>query len=63
MGLHFNWWQTLLILLGILISTIACLPCSILQKCGLKMKLYSRILHKLNLDQLSYFDVKIYKKG
>lgn len=50
-----NWWQSILIIIGIIISSIACFPCFLLQKMGFKAERYAGILIKMGLEELSHF--------
>lgn len=56
-----TWWQIILIFIGILISTIACFPCFVLQKLGFKMKRTARFLSKSGLEDLSFFIIQTHK--
>lgn len=55
-----TWWQAILIIIGIIISSIACFPCFILQKIGFKAKRYASLLSKTGLEDFSYFVIKVY---
>jgi hypothetical protein len=62
MNFNFNWWQTILIIVSIIIINIVCFPVFVLQRIGFKCKLLSNVIYKIGLDQVTYYDIYIYKK-
>ncbi len=56
-----NLFETIIMIILFIISTIVCFPCLIIQKVGFKAKVYSNFLHSTGLEQMSYFRIKHYK--
>lgn len=56
-----TWWEAILLIIGVIISSIVCFPCWLLQKIGFKAKWYAKFLAKSGLEELSYFLIKYYK--
>lgn len=56
-----NWWQGILLILAVIISTIICFPCWLMQKIGIKAKRYAKFLCKTGLEQLSFLEIIEYK--
>ena len=58
---NLNWWQKGLFLLIIAICTIVCFPCWLLQKIGIKSRMYAKALCTIGIDQLSALEVIEYE--
>lgn len=56
-----TWLEALLLLIAVIVSTISCFPCWLLQKTGIKSKLYAKLLCNIGLDQFSYLEIIEYK--
>jgi hypothetical protein len=64
LNFDFNWWQTILIWMLVIVSNIIAFPCFLLQRIGIKAKLYARFLTSVGFDQLTFYDIRVYpKKG
>lgn len=57
-----TFFEAILLIIFIIISSAVCFPCFLLQKMGFKAKMYSKFLWKTGLEQLSVFEVVMYKK-
>jgi hypothetical protein len=54
-----TWWEAILIIIFVIVSSIACFPCWLLQKIGFKASRYAGFLIKAGLEDLSYFILKV----
>jgi hypothetical protein len=56
-----TFWEGIALIIIVLISSIACFPCFLLQKIGFKVNRFARLLCKTGLEDLSVFVIKVYK--
>lgn len=52
-----TWWQVIILYVLIIISTVICFPCWLLQLVGVKCKVYARFLCKVGFEQLSFLPI------
>jgi hypothetical protein len=58
---EFKWWEALLLVFLMIFWNIVAFPCFLLQRMRIKAKRYANWLNKIGADELTIYDIYVFK--